>query len=74
MGLFESIRGQFIDVIEWIDPSHDTIVYRFERHNNEIKQGAKLTFRPGQEDRFETAKDIMKQDIYCAVRRDIGGD
>jgi membrane protease subunit (stomatin/prohibitin family) len=49
MGLFESIRGQFIDVIEWIDPSHDTIVYRFERHNNEIKQGAKLTVRPGQQ-------------------------
>jgi len=48
MGLFESIRGQFIDIIEWLDSSNDTIVYRFERHNNEIKQGAKLTVRPGQ--------------------------
>ena len=49
MGLFDSIRGQFIDVIEWIDSSNDTIIYRFERHNNEIKQGAKLIVRPGQQ-------------------------
>lgn len=48
MGLFDNIRGQFIDVIEWLDNSNDTIVYRFERQDNEIKQGAKLTVRPGQ--------------------------
>jgi len=48
MGLFDNIRGQFIDVIEWLDNTNDTIVYRFERHGNEIKQGAKLTVRPGQ--------------------------
>lgn len=49
MGLLDGIRGQLIDVIEWIDPSNDTIAYRFERQNNEIKQGAKLTVRPGQQ-------------------------
>lgn len=48
MSIFASIRGQFIDVIEWLDSSNDTIAYRFERHNNEIKMGAKLTVRPGQ--------------------------
>lgn len=42
------LRGQFIDIIEWIDNTNDTIAYRFERHNNEIKQGAKLIVRPGQ--------------------------
>ena len=48
MGLFEKIRGEFIDIVEWIDHSNDTIAYRFERHQNEIKMGAQLTVRPGQ--------------------------
>ncbi|MDY6784780.1 MAG: SPFH domain-containing protein [Cyanobacteriota bacterium] len=42
------LRGQFIDIIEWIDNTNDTIAYRFERQDNEIKQGAKLVVRPGQ--------------------------
>ena len=48
MGLFDWVFGQFIDVIEWTDNSHDTMVYRFPRHNNEIKYGAKLTVRESQ--------------------------
>ncbi len=49
MGLWDKISGQFIDVIEWIDNSRDTIVYRFERAGNEIKYGAQLTVREGQQ-------------------------
>lgn len=48
MGLWDKIFGEFIDVIEWTDNSSDTMVYRFERHNNEIKYGAKLTVRESQ--------------------------
>ena len=48
MGLFDKISSQFIDIIEWLDSTNDTIAYRFERYNNEIKMGAKLTVRPGQ--------------------------
>ena len=56
MGLFDKIKGEFfskighefIDIIEWIDDSNDTLVYRFERYQNEIKNGAKLTVREGQ--------------------------
>lgn len=48
MGLWDKIRGEFIDIIEWTDPSNDTMVYRFERHGNEIKMGAQLTVREGQ--------------------------
>jgi membrane protease subunit (stomatin/prohibitin family) len=48
MGLFDKIKGEFIDVIEWIDDTGDTLVHRFERHNNEIKNGAQLTVRQGQ--------------------------
>jgi len=48
MGLFDKIRGEFIDIIEWQDASHDTVVWRFPRYNNEIKMGAKLTVRESQ--------------------------
>jgi len=48
MGLFSSLRGEFIDIIEWTDDSNNTLVYRFERHDNEIKNNAKLTVREGQ--------------------------
>lgn len=46
--IWNFLRGQFIDVIEWTDDTRDTIVWRFERHGNEIKYGAKLIVREGQ--------------------------
>jgi len=48
MGLWSKIKGEFIDIIEWIDDSNDTLAYRFERYGNEIKYGAKLVVREGQ--------------------------
>jgi membrane protease subunit (stomatin/prohibitin family) len=48
MGLFDKLKGEFIDIIEWTDDSNNTMVYRFERYQNEIKTGAKLTVREGQ--------------------------
>ena len=48
MGLWDKIKGEFIDIIEWTDDSNDTMVYRFERYENQIKNGAKLTVREGQ--------------------------
>jgi membrane protease subunit (stomatin/prohibitin family) len=48
MSLWNRLTGEFIDVIEWTDDSRDTLVWRFERHGNEIKYGAKLTVREGQ--------------------------
>lgn len=48
MGLFDSIRGEFIDIVEWTDDSRDTIVWRFPRHDNEIKMGARLVVRESQ--------------------------
>jgi membrane protease subunit (stomatin/prohibitin family) len=48
MGIFNKIHGEFIDIIQWLDDSQDTIVYRFERYNNEIKNGAQLTVRESQ--------------------------
>ena len=48
MGLWDLFKGEFVDVIEWLDDSNDTMIYRFERHKNEIKYGAKLTVRESQ--------------------------
>ena len=48
MGLFNFIKGQFIEVIEWTDTSADTIVYQFPVQDKEIKMGAQLTVRESQ--------------------------
>ncbi len=48
MGLWDKIKGEFIDIIQWLDDSPTTIVHRFERYNNQIKYGAQLTVREGQ--------------------------
>ena len=48
MGLFSRLFHEFVDVIEWIDSTNDTMVYRFERYGNEIKYGAKLIVRESQ--------------------------
>ena len=48
MGIWDKIKGEFIDIIEWLDESKNTMVYRFERYQNEIKNGAKLVVREGQ--------------------------
>ncbi len=48
MGLMDWLFGEFVDVIEWVDDTGDTMVYRFERYGNEIKYGAKLVVRESQ--------------------------
>ncbi|TAH19895.1 MAG: SPFH domain-containing protein [Cytophagales bacterium] len=48
MGIWSKITGEFIDIIEWLDNTQDTMVYRFERHENEIKNGAQLIVRESQ--------------------------
>ncbi|MBO0320842.1 SPFH domain-containing protein [Muricauda sp. CAU 1633] len=44
----EKLSHEFIDIIEWLDYTDDTIAHRFERYQNEIKNGAKLIVREGQ--------------------------
>jgi membrane protease subunit (stomatin/prohibitin family) len=48
MGLLEKLRAELIDIVEWIDDTNHTLVWRFPRYHNQIKQGAKLIVRPGQ--------------------------
>ncbi|HEX7413628.1 MAG TPA: SPFH domain-containing protein, partial [Bacteroidia bacterium] len=48
MGLFDKLKNEFIDIIEWTDNTNDTIMWKFPRFQNEIKMNAKLTVRESQ--------------------------
>lgn len=44
----DAAMNQFIEVIEWLDDSQDTLVYRFPVAGQEIKNGAQLIVRESQ--------------------------
>lgn len=44
----EAAMNQFIEVIEWLDESGSTLVYRFPVYQQEIKNGAQLIVRESQ--------------------------
>lgn len=74
MGLMDRIRGELIDIIEWVDDSRHTLVWRFPRHHNEIKHGAQLVVRPGQQaifvDRGKIA-DVFDPGMYRLETRNL---
>jgi membrane protease subunit (stomatin/prohibitin family) len=48
MSLFGKLGGEFVDIVQWTDDRPDILSHRFQRYNNEIKNGARLTVREGQ--------------------------
>jgi len=52
MGFWSRVSGQaksqFLEVIEWLDDSRDTIVYRYPVYDNKITDKSKLVVREGQ--------------------------
>jgi membrane protease subunit (stomatin/prohibitin family) len=67
MGLWDAIKAEFIQIIEWLDESSDTLVYRFPVHDQEIKMGAQLTVRENQVALFINegqAADLFKPGRY----------
>ena len=48
MGIFDKIKGQLIDVIEWTDNSGKTMVHKYDMNGKEIMMGAQLTVRESQ--------------------------
>ncbi len=49
MGLMDKLRGELVDIIEWLEDSRTLLAWRFPRYQNEIKQGAQLIVREGQQ-------------------------
>ena len=52
MGIFDFIKGELIDIIEWTDDSRDTLSYRFPDDDKAIKNGAQLIVRESQTVQF----------------------
>jgi len=49
MGIFDKLRNEFVDIIEWPDQDTETLVWKFPRYQDEIKMNAQLTVREGQQ-------------------------
>lgn len=48
MGIWDRLKKELVDIVQFLDDTSNTLVYRFERFQNEIKYGAKLVVREGQ--------------------------
>lgn len=48
MGLFDFIKNEFVEVIDWVDDTTDTVIYKFPDKGNKIMNGAQLTVRESQ--------------------------
>ncbi len=46
--VFSFLRRQFIEIIEWVDETRDTLIWKFPDEDREIKMGAQLTVRESQ--------------------------
>ncbi len=52
MSIFNFIKGELLEIIEWTDDSRDTLSYRFPDEDKEIKNGAQLIVRESQVAQF----------------------
>ena len=48
MSVFDFIKGELLEIIEWTDDSRDTLSYRFPDDDKAIKNGAQLIVRESQ--------------------------
>lgn len=52
MGLFDFVKKQFVDVIQWTEETDGVLAYRFPMADMEIQYGAQLTVRDSQQALF----------------------
>jgi membrane protease subunit (stomatin/prohibitin family) len=74
MALWDKLKGEFIDIVQWLDDTNDTLVYRFERYGNEIKYNAKLVVREGQMAAFINEgqlADVFKPGTYALTTQNL---
>ena len=67
----DAAMNQFIEVIEWLDDSRDTLVYRFPVAGQEIKNGAQLIVRESQAAVFVYEGQVA--DVFAPGRYTIDG-
>lgn len=74
MGIWDLVKGELIEVIEWLDDSGDTMVWRFPDQDHEIKMGAKLTVREGQSALFVNEgqiADVFRPGLYSLTTQNM---
>jgi len=74
MALWDKLKQELIDIVEWLDDTNDTLAFRFERYQNEIKYGAKLVVREGQMAAFVNEgklADVFKPGTYTLETQNI---
>ena len=69
MTMRDFIAGEVIDIVEWLETSTDTMAWRFARPNNELKNGAQLIVRPGQQAVFVDEGSIA--DVFLPGRHEL---
>lgn len=67
----DAALNQFIEVIEWLDDSQDTLVYRFPVAGQEIKNGAQLIVRESQAAVFVFEGQVA--DVFTPGKYEIDG-
>ncbi len=74
MGIWNFVKSELIDVIEWLDDSGDILVWRFPDQDHEIKNGAKLTVREGQAAVFVNegrVADVFSPGLYSLTTQNL---
>ncbi len=75
MGILDKVKeaamNQFIEVIEWLDDSQSTLVYRFPVAGQEIKNGAQLIVRESQAAVFVFEGQVA--DVFTPGKYEIDG-
>lgn len=75
MGILDKVKeaamNQFIEVIEWLDDSQSTLVYRFPIAGQEIKNGAQLIVRESQAAVFVFEGQVA--DVFTPGKYEIDG-
>ncbi len=66
MALFDFIKKQFIDVIQWPTPDESLLMWRFPMQDEEIQNGASLTVREAQMAMF--VDEGVTADVFSAGR------
>ncbi|HMN40124.1 MAG TPA: SPFH domain-containing protein [Phycisphaerales bacterium] len=74
MGIWDRLKHELIDIIQYLDDTQNTMVFRFERFQNEIKYGAKLVVREGQAAVFINEgklADVFKPGTYTLTTQNL---
>jgi membrane protease subunit (stomatin/prohibitin family) len=74
MGFFDNLKQeathQWIEIIEWLDQTDDTMVWRFPVYNQEIKMGAQLIVRENQVALFVN-EGVQAADLFTPGRYEL---